>query len=244
MDNAPGVRGSDCISDLDGVLQYEIHRQRLCRQSIRQSLALKEFHDEIIRPHIVQGANVRVIESGDRTRLALKTCSENSRTDLQCDGPVQPRIDGPEDFAHAALAERRYDAVRSELGARKQGGVRSGSQKLIGIAIENALTFRVLVEQYLHLASKVIVARAGCGKECAAAHDINAQPREAAAYQALIDHKQATLNVILSRIPDISSFAQLGELIVLSPRTPDHTWKVPPLSRPSSGRNKIMDRRV
>ena len=42
---------------------------------------------------------------------------------------------------------------------------------------------------------------------------IKAQPQGTAAYQALIDHKQATLNVLLSRIPDISTFAQLGELI-------------------------------
>lgn len=42
---------------------------------------------------------------------------------------------------------------------------------------------------------------------------IKAQPPETAAYQALIDHKQATLNVILAQIPDISTFAQIGELI-------------------------------
>ena len=48
---------------------------------------------------------------------------------------------------------------------------------------------------------------------------IKAQPKETTAYQALIDHKQATLNVILSRIPDISTFAQLGELIGYS-----HEW--------------------
>jgi hypothetical protein len=42
---------------------------------------------------------------------------------------------------------------------------------------------------------------------------IKAQPPERAANQALIDHKQATLNVLLSRIPEISTFAQLGELI-------------------------------
>lgn len=39
---------------------------------------------------------------------------------------------------------------------------------------------------------------------------IKAQPQETAAYQALIDHKQATLNVLLSRIPDISTFGQLA----------------------------------
>ena len=42
---------------------------------------------------------------------------------------------------------------------------------------------------------------------------IKAQPPDTAAYQALIDHKQATLNVLLSRIPEISTFGQLGELI-------------------------------
>jgi hypothetical protein len=42
---------------------------------------------------------------------------------------------------------------------------------------------------------------------------IKAQPQDLVAYQALIDHKQATLNVLLSRIPDITTFAELGELI-------------------------------
>jgi hypothetical protein len=48
---------------------------------------------------------------------------------------------------------------------------------------------------------------------------IKAKPPETAAYQALIDHKRATLDVLLSRIPEISSFAQLGELIGYS-----HEW--------------------
>ena len=48
---------------------------------------------------------------------------------------------------------------------------------------------------------------------------IQSRPQETAVYQALINHKQATLNVILSRIPDISTFAQLGELIGYS-----HEW--------------------
>ena len=48
---------------------------------------------------------------------------------------------------------------------------------------------------------------------------IKAQRPDTAAYQALIDHKQATLNVLLSRIPEISTFAQLGELIGYS-----HEW--------------------
>jgi hypothetical protein len=42
---------------------------------------------------------------------------------------------------------------------------------------------------------------------------INAQTYQIAAHQAFIDHKQATLNVLLSRIPDVTTFAQIGQLI-------------------------------
>ena len=42
---------------------------------------------------------------------------------------------------------------------------------------------------------------------------ITSQPRDALAYQALVDHKQATLDVLVSRIPEVSTFAQLGELV-------------------------------
>ena len=48
---------------------------------------------------------------------------------------------------------------------------------------------------------------------------IQAQPQDTEAYQALVDHKQATLNVILSQIPDISTFAQIAKLIGYS-----HEW--------------------
>ena len=48
---------------------------------------------------------------------------------------------------------------------------------------------------------------------------IRATPPDTAAYRALIDHKQATLQVLLSKIPDVSTFAQLGELIGYS-----HEW--------------------
>ena len=48
---------------------------------------------------------------------------------------------------------------------------------------------------------------------------IKAEPPERAVNQALINHKQATLNVLISRIPDISTFGELGELIGYS-----HEW--------------------
>ena len=62
---------------------------------------------------------------------------------------------------------------------------------------------------------------------------ITAQPRDALAYQALIDHKQATLDVLVSRIPEVSTFDQLGELLGYSYewvrqrliRTPERLYK-------------------
>ncbi|MEO8592276.1 MAG: hypothetical protein ABI759_03050 [Candidatus Solibacter sp.] len=48
---------------------------------------------------------------------------------------------------------------------------------------------------------------------------ICAEQQDTAADRARIDHKQATLDIILSRIPDISTFAQLGELVGYS-----HEW--------------------
>ena len=48
---------------------------------------------------------------------------------------------------------------------------------------------------------------------------IQAQSLQIAANQALIDHKEATLNVLLSKITDVSTFAQIGELIGYS-----HEW--------------------
>jgi hypothetical protein len=48
---------------------------------------------------------------------------------------------------------------------------------------------------------------------------IKTQSQDTVAYQALIYHKQATLNVLLPQIPDVTTFAQLGELIGYS-----HEW--------------------
>jgi hypothetical protein len=42
---------------------------------------------------------------------------------------------------------------------------------------------------------------------------IKSQPHLLVARQELIDHKQATLNVLLSKIPEISTFAEIGELV-------------------------------
>jgi DNA-binding Lrp family transcriptional regulator len=52
--------------------------------------------------------------------------------------------------------------------------------------------------------------------------------------QELMDHKEATLNVLLAKIPEVSTFADIGELVGYSSewvrqrltRSPDRLFKV------------------
>ena len=48
---------------------------------------------------------------------------------------------------------------------------------------------------------------------------ITPPPQDAATYQTLVDHKQATLDIILAKIPETTTFAELGELLNYS-----HEW--------------------
>jgi len=62
---------------------------------------------------------------------------------------------------------------------------------------------------------------------------ITAKPLDALAHQALVDHKQATLDVLVSGIPEVSTFSQLGELLGYSyewvrqrlTKTPERLYK-------------------
>ena len=42
---------------------------------------------------------------------------------------------------------------------------------------------------------------------------INLQAKDTAAIQAFIDHKEATLNVIVAMIPEKSTFKEIGDLL-------------------------------
>ena len=107
-------------------MECVIEREHPFLEAHRQSLALKQFHDEIGGPglfaDVIQRANVR-----DRASLAIKTTAElrvRSKMwwqNFDGDDPIEARISCAIDFAHPARAEGSEDLVRAEACARRQG---------------------------------------------------------------------------------------------------------------------------
>ena len=123
MNDTCFVRPAQRIGDVGAVPQHLISRQWSFRQNVRKRLTLDELHHEVVNSvlvtDIVNRADVRMIETRDRSGLALETSShlrarsEIARQDLDCDAAVEARIACAEYFAHAAGADARDDLVRT-----------------------------------------------------------------------------------------------------------------------------------
>ena len=65
------------LGDLDGDLQRVVDLDRSTFESLRQRLALDVLHDEIVGPvlvaNVIERADVRVRQRGNRLRLALES---------------------------------------------------------------------------------------------------------------------------------------------------------------------------
>ena len=75
---------------------------------------------------VVEGADVRVIEGGDRPGFVLEARAEmwlgrqRGREHFDGDDAVEPGVAGPIDLAHAAGSYQRFQQVGSEARARGQ----------------------------------------------------------------------------------------------------------------------------
>jgi hypothetical protein len=67
-----------CYLDRDP--QYVVERQGTAPQPVCKGLALEVFHDQkcgaVMIAHVVQRADVRMVQFRDRVRFALEACSE------------------------------------------------------------------------------------------------------------------------------------------------------------------------
>ena len=127
MGDALPVRLVEGVRNLDSDLQRLIERQRPLLQPLGQRVALEILHDQevgaLVLAHVVQRANVRVIQAGDGLRLALEpllevgVCGDMRGEDFDGDGAVQAGVAGFVHLAHAARAEGGEDFVGAERGA-------------------------------------------------------------------------------------------------------------------------------
>src|SRR6266571_5425179 len=81
----------------------------------------------ILRPHIVEMADMRVIQRRDGLRfplkplLQLRTGGKMRSQNLDRDGTVQARVPGAIHFAHFPCPDESLDLIRPEFGARCEG---------------------------------------------------------------------------------------------------------------------------
>jgi hypothetical protein len=119
MENAPLVGRVKGAGNLTGHAQRILDGHRTAKH-----VALHVLENEIPRPDIVELADVRMVQSRNRTRFLLEPSEsiaiERERLGQHFDGNVasKARIPRPIDLAHPAGAQQGDDFKRSEPGAR------------------------------------------------------------------------------------------------------------------------------
>jgi len=107
------LAGFQRVGDLMRDAQRFLQRHRPLRR-----FALNVLHHQVIRAHIMQRADIRMIQRGHRPRLQLEALGKPFVRDLDRDNSLQPRVASLVDFAHPARADALDNLVRSQAVAR------------------------------------------------------------------------------------------------------------------------------
>ncbi len=135
------VRGADCVVSAENPLpvrlvqgirdngnsQCLIEWQRSLLQPLGQRLSVEILHDQevhpVLAPDVVESADVRMVQAGDRLGLALEPLlqirvrGDLLRQALDGDGAVEAGVAGFVDLAHAACAQGGVDLVGAKRRA-------------------------------------------------------------------------------------------------------------------------------
>src|SRR5579871_5644831 len=114
MNDAFAVRGLQSAGDLQSDPDCVLGRLRTVERR-----AFDVFHHKVIGPHVVERANVRMIQGSDRASFLFEARAVLAEQDLDGDRPAQPGIDGFVDFAHPACAQERDDFIWTETSPWK-----------------------------------------------------------------------------------------------------------------------------
>ena len=125
MRDALAMRLVQRIGDLNRDLQCLIQRYGATSEALGERFTLEVFHNEKIRlllaPDVVQSADVRMIQCGDRLRFTFESLlhfgivGKLRRQHLDRHRAIQAGIRRFVDFAHPAGANWRDDIVRSKF---------------------------------------------------------------------------------------------------------------------------------
>ncbi len=130
MNDAGAVCCIECTRQLDRTAECEVERERALLEPLGERLAIEVLHDQICRAvlfaDVVQRADVRVVELGNRARFTIEALAETRvggervRQDLDRDGAVETGIAGLVDLAHTAGTDRALNLVGTEARAGGQ----------------------------------------------------------------------------------------------------------------------------
>ena len=128
MHNPRAVRFIERVRDLRSVTHHLLQWQRPFLQAPRQRFPFDALHhqvtDAVLAAHIVQHANIRMVQPGNRFRFALESLFTNRisrklrRQNLHRHIPAQPRIPRAVHFSHPARTECVQDLVGSQPNTR------------------------------------------------------------------------------------------------------------------------------
>ncbi len=125
MDDALLVRGVQGIENLGGVFSRLLQRQRPFKGH-----AFDVFHHQVVRSHVVDLADVGMIQRRHGAGFALKALAEFLFGKLQNDDPVEPRIARLPYFPHASFANERNQLIGAEMIAGSKSHVQWVSTRL------------------------------------------------------------------------------------------------------------------
>ena len=115
VDDALTMRGAQGIGDLGPQFQHLVQGQRTL-----DWLTLDVLHHQAIGAHVVERADVRMIQSGDGTGFAPETVGKPFRAHFDRDVAAEPGVARFPDLAHAASTSPPNDLVWAEALSRGQ----------------------------------------------------------------------------------------------------------------------------
>ena len=123
MKNAGPVRLLEALGNLAGDAKKLLLRETRSTGSadtIGQRLALDVLQDQVVSANVVDLADMRMIERGDRARFLLEPSAMLLGEPFHRDDTIEPRVACFPHFSHAAAAQEGQDFIGAEPRTRSQ----------------------------------------------------------------------------------------------------------------------------